>query len=159
MSNSCLHACPFAGLRYSAKLRFARVVRPRLAAQATATRFAGCLATLCQPSAWRVSKQVASDSRDLPLSLLRIDRGNPVTRPRSWTLGRPLSRETGSRGFLAVARRTGFAPASTTDAGASLGLGAFTSASRLRLCFLKFSYSTPRLAAPPPSACASGGCG
>lgn len=103
MSNSCLHACPFAGLRSSAKLRFARVVRPRLAAQATATRFAGCLATLCQPLAWRVRK--TGRKRLSVTSLYRCFasiEGTPSLRPPRVPSLNALgtARETGSRGSL-----------------------------------------------------------
>jgi hypothetical protein len=49
MSTSCLHTPPLWGFVTASTLRVSSWVRPRLAPQATATLFAGCFATLCQP--------------------------------------------------------------------------------------------------------------
>jgi hypothetical protein len=45
----CLHTPPLWGFVTASTLRVSSWVRPRLASQATATRFAGCCATPCQP--------------------------------------------------------------------------------------------------------------
>jgi hypothetical protein len=75
---------------------------------------------------WRVTQQVASDSRDA-LNTATQCSGNPVTStPAPCPAGRSwhFAREPGSRGFLSVARRTGKPPLRHTTARAVYGLGA-----------------------------------